>query len=74
MGACVVDQDYQGEIHLNVYNTSSSLSCSISPGEKLVQFLLLPINYSTVIVVSDTELHQLQTERGQGSFGSTGLK
>ena len=42
VGACVVDSDYQGEIHLHVVNVGLATQM-IMPGEKLVQFLMLPI-------------------------------
>ena len=41
VGACVVDEDYQGEIHLHVVNVGDKTTM-ISPGEKLVQLVLLP--------------------------------
>jgi len=70
VGACVVDEDYEGIIHLHMTNTSNKEQL-IKSGQKLVQFILLPVNYSEV-----EEVHELQsrnTERGAGGFGSTGL-
>jgi len=70
VGACVVDEDYEGIIHLHMTNTSNKEQL-IKSGQKLVQFILLPVNYSEV-----QEVHELQsrnTERGSGGFGSTGL-
>ena len=69
VGACVVDEDYQGEIHLHMMATKMT---RIKPGQKLVQFILLPVNYSSVEVVSEEELFENETERGTGGFGSTG--
>jgi dUTPase len=43
----------------------------IIPGQKLVQFVLVPVNYQNVEVVN--ELPKRQSERGDGGFGSTGL-
>ena len=37
--ACVVDEDYQGEIHLSLYNTTN-WPVVLKPGEKIVQFIL----------------------------------
>ena len=71
VGACVVDEDYQGEIHLHVMNVGFK-PVSFKPGEKLVQFLLIPVNYASIEVVK--ELYSETTERGSGGFGSTGLK
>jgi dUTP pyrophosphatase len=70
VGACVVDEDYEGEVHLHIINTSDKDQI-ITTGQKLVQFILLPINYDNV-----EEVHELQsrnTLRGSGGFGSTGL-
>lgn len=71
VGACVVDEDYQGEIHLHLMATKST---ELKPGEKIVQFVLLPVNYSNVSVVPEEDLFVEQTERGAGGFGSTGVE
>lgn len=72
VGACVVDEDYQGEIHLHVVNVGDKTT-TISPGEKLVQLVLLPVLYDTIEVVEESELFLRATPRGAGGFGSTGL-
>ena len=74
VGACVVDEDYQGEIHINVSNVSRDTVTEVSPGDKIMQFLLLPINYELPIEVnSEEELWKDKaSERGTGGFGSTG--
>ena len=71
IGACVVDEDYQGEIHLHLYNFGKETT-TISPGEKLVQMVLVPIAYNNVEVVDEKALFDSQTSRGAGGFGSTG--
>ena len=73
VGACVVDEDYQGEVHLHVRNTSTDVQ-SIKPGEKLVQALLIPVDYCDVEVVNADELYEEETQRGEGGFGSTGTE
>ena len=73
VGACVVDSDYQGEIHLHLVNTSNK-AVTIEPGEKLTQFLLIPVDHSLVEVVDPNDLFEDETERGAGGFGSTGVK
>jgi len=72
VGACVVDSDYQGEIHLHLVNTSYK-AVTIEPGEKLTQFLLIPVNHCDVEVVTPNQLFEEETERGSGGFGSTGI-
>ena len=72
-GACVVDSDYQGEIHIHLVNTSKK-KVDIEAGEKLIQFLLIPVDHCPVEVVPETELFSDETQRGSGGFGSTGVK
>lgn len=72
VGACVVDEDYQGEIHLHVMNVGKE-PVILKPGMKLVQGLVMPIVYAGVEVLeSEDELFQKPTERGTRGFGSTG--
>lgn len=72
VGACVVDEDYQGEIHLHVMNVGKEVVI-LEPGMKLVQGLVMPVFYEEVEVLeSEDELFPQLTERGQGGFGSTG--
>ena len=75
VGACVVDEDYQGEIHIHLTNVGTG-PIEINPGDKIIQFLLLPVAYEPVEMVSTIEeLYEGETtERGTGGFGSTGVK
>ena len=73
VGACVVDSDYQGEIHLHLVNTSCK-AVTIEPGEKLTQFLLIPVDHCDVEVVDEQDLFEVETDRGSGGFGSTGVQ
>ena len=70
VGACVVDEDYEGEIHLHMINVGDKV-VDIVPGQKLTQFILIQINYSDVHVVK--EFPTRHSERGSGGFGSTGI-
>ena len=71
VGACVVDSDYQGEIHLHLINVGPN-PITIAPGEKLVQFLLMPVDHGTIEVVEEKNLFEWTSIRGEGGFGSTG--
>lgn len=73
--ACVIDQDYEGEVHLNLINVGCNTQ-TINAGDKIVQGVVLPINYCmTEEVASATELYSdSNSERGEGGFGSTGTK
>ena len=70
-GAEVCDEDYQGEIHIHVINVGS-VDQLITPGQKLIQFVLVPVFYDTIEEVPFEELYSVETERGVGGFGSTG--
>ena len=72
IGASVVDSDYQGEIHLHVFNTGLD-SVKVSPGMKLVQFLLIPVAHCPVVEIELSELFSNKSVRGTGGFGSTGV-
>ena len=74
VGASVVDEDYQGEIHIHLTNVGEETQ-TIQAGEKIVQFLLMPIVYEGLEeVTSEDELWNGEvTERGEGGFGSTGI-
>lgn len=73
VGACVVDENYQGECHINVTNVGST-AIAINAGEKIVQGILLPINYAQTEEISSLdELYENEvTSRGTGGFGSSG--
>lgn len=73
VGACVVDEDYQGEIHLNLTNVGNEI-VDINGGEKIVQFILLPVFYDTIEEVELENLYEEKTLRGEGGFGSTGVE
>ncbi len=73
VGACVVDEDYQGEIHINLNNVGHE-TVEISSGEKIVQFVLLPVFYDTIEEVNVENLYPETTSRGEGRFGSTGVR
>jgi len=70
VGACVVDEDYEGEVHLHMINTSDKEQVVVT-GQKLVQFVLIPVAYLDIEEVY--EIQSRNTERGAGGFGSTGL-
>lgn len=71
VGAQVVDADYDGEIHIHVFNVSDRIQ-EIQPEQKIIQMVLLPVNFENVEVVD--QLPDRNTERGSGGFGSTGLQ
>jgi dUTPase len=73
---CVVDYTYKGEIHLSLINTTDS-KITITPGQKIIQFLEMPVYNSEVEISEETEekfYEGLQDDRKDGGFGSTNNK
>ena len=69
--ACVVDEDYQGEVHISLVNTSRDI-IYLSQDDKIIQFILIPVLYAKISEVPTLqELYPAETERGAGGFGST---
>ena len=75
VGACVIDEDYQGEVHLHVVNIGDEVA-EVHPGDKLVQMLLIPVSLEGVEEIESLEklYPEGKSERGEGGFGSTGDK
>ncbi len=72
VGACVVDSDYRGEVHLNVHNVSNK-EVEFRSGQKLVQMLIIDVDLVSAEEITDDEFDsQSNTIRGSGGFGSTG--
>lgn len=70
----LVDEDYQGEIHINLVNTSNS-DIRIYENEKIIQFVLVPVCYDDPHEINSLiELYPIKTDRGEGGFGSTNNK
>lgn len=77
---CVFDSDYHGEMFISMGNVGSEPQ-TIRAGEKISQFLLLPVEVAEPIEVNqESELLEKwssmrdggTSERGEGGFGSTG--
>lgn len=73
IGACLIDHDYQSEIHLNLINTNDE-PAQIKTGEKLVQFMHLPVLHTAFQEVLSEDFEKLKPDsaRGSGGFGSSG--
>ena len=68
-GAEVIDSTYRGEIHVHLFNHSDN-PVFIPKGEKIAQFILMPIWNGEPEEVQSL----VETDRGTGGFGSTGVK
>ena len=75
VGSCVVDETYQGQVHISLINSGKD-PVIIEYGEKIVQFILLPVSYAQPIEVNIDDLYKYvgSTARGDGGFGSSGVK
>lgn len=71
LGAKIVDEDYQGEIHIHLINVGKNV-VYIKPGMKIAQFILVPVSYENLEEVGIGELFNNISERGDGALGSTG--
>jgi deoxyuridine 5'-triphosphate nucleotidohydrolase len=71
IGACVIDEDYQGVVHINLWNVSDTFVV-IKAGEKIAQAVLYPVALDNPEIVPIEELYTETTSRGEGGFGSTG--
>lgn len=72
-GAEIVDEPYQGVVHISLINTNP-FPIKISYGEKIVQFILVPVNYSMPEEVPLEDLYSSVSSRGAGAMGSTGTR
>lgn len=70
IGAKIIDEDYPGEVHIHLINVGQN-SVFVKPGQKVAQFIIVPVLYSIPEEVkSQEELRIPQTER-TGGFSST---
>lgn len=72
VGACVVDCGYNGEVFVNLHNAGYETQI-IKPGDKIAQAVLIPISYCEIEEVFEDSLNQ-NASRGEGGFGSTGVR
>lgn len=71
-GAQLIDADYQGVWHIDLHNTSK-IPAVVKAGDKIAQFVMYRTEYPDVEVVPESELFAgVESERGEGAFGSTG--
>jgi len=63
----LIDSDYRGEWQAVIKNTSNE-QIQWNLDERVLQFILIPVNTPELEIVSDLD----ETDRGEGGFGSTG--
>lgn len=65
----LIDSDYQGQIFISTWNRGQA-EFTIQPMERIAQLIVVPVLQVEFNVVSDF----VASNRGEGSFGSTGKK
>jgi dUTP pyrophosphatase len=63
----LIDSDYQGELLISCWNRGGK-SFLINPLERVAQLVIVPVTQAKFNLVDD----YVETERGEGGFGSTG--
>ncbi|HEX4869553.1 MAG TPA: dUTP diphosphatase [Moraxellaceae bacterium] len=63
----LIDSDYQGELMVSCWNRGQD-SFTIQPGERIAQYVLVPVVQAEFKVVASFEA----SARGAGGFGSSG--
>ncbi len=68
-GIGVIDSDYRGEIFVAIVNNDKEPK-TIENGERIGQLMILPVIQAEYEITDTLD----ETERGEGGFGSTGVK
>lgn len=68
-GLAIIDSDYRGEILVPIHN-DTDLPQTIQRGERICQLIIMPYVTADFQLVDSLD----ETERGEGGFGSTGIK
>ena len=67
--AGVIDSGYRGEVKILMHNLSDK-SYRVEAGTRIAQMLIQPVEQKEIMEVKELD----DTGRGQGGFGSTGVK
>lgn len=65
----LIDSDYQGQLFVSTWNRGNT-PFTLNPLDRLAQMIIVPVVQATFNIVDDFG----QSYRGEGGFGSTGLK
>lgn len=68
-GIGVIDSDYRGEIHVCLINHGEE-PFTVERGDRIAQLMFMPVSIASFTVCDELD----RTERGEGGFGSTGVK
>lgn len=64
----LIDSDYQGPLMVSCWNRSQH-AFTINPGDRIAQLVFVPVVQAQLEVVKDF----IETDRGTGGFGSSGI-
>lgn len=68
----LIDSDYQGEIAAVLeWDSQKGDDLNIEPGDRFIQMVFLPIVHTEL---DEVEEFSKSTQRGEGGYGSTGVK
>jgi dUTP pyrophosphatase len=65
----LIDSDYQGPLMVSAWNRSD-VAFTIAPMERIAQLIIVPVLQAEFNLVSAFEA----TQRGEGGYGSTGIR
>ena len=66
----VIDAGYRGEVRVILLNTDREHAFTVEPGMRIAQLLVVPAPAVEVVEVAELT----ETARGDGGFGSSGLR
>ena len=65
----VIDADYRGEICVGLINKGQA-DFKVERGDRIAQLMFMPVCHANLLAAETLD----ETERGEGGFGSTGIK
>ena len=65
----VIDSDYRGEVKVALHNHGNEAQ-EVAPGDRVAQLVIAPVVFADFAEADELD----GTERGEGGFGSTGVK
>ena len=69
----VIDAGYRGEVKIILHNAGEE-SFKVNIGDRIAQLVLVRLADIEPKWIEDTVFEKLKTNRGEGGFGSTGVK
>jgi dUTP pyrophosphatase len=66
----LIDAGYRGEVRVLLLNTDRDAAFEIEPGDRIAQLLITPVESPQFVETAMLP----ETSRGEGGFGSTGLR